>query len=1629
MGTPSKAQAKAPEATQAVKDSPLGKRSQSKGYPAHPLWDLQAQVGNRAVNRLLQAKLKVGQPHDHYEQEADQVADTVMRMSGPSGWSLRTGTAMGQPQGGVGRITPLVQRYLSAPTAQPLQRQEEEDTAQMLQRQEEEEDTAQTLQRQEEEEDTAQTLQRQEEEEDTAQTLQRQEEEEEEAQTLQRQGEEEEEAQTLQRQEEEEETAQMLQRQEEEEAQAKASSVQTPTVTPSLESGIQAVRGGGQPLSDSARSFFEPRFGADFSDVRVHTDAQATTTSRTLNAQAFTIGSDIFFDAGRYEPHTATGQRLLAHELTHTVQQHPGRAARFPVQRQPLGEAVQRRSRTAPRHRLASAPGGPGSTRPVTRTLLPIQDLGSGPSGQLMAPPMASPATPARLVPPATSPSPAPPVPQPPTVPALATAASAAPSPQATLRTDAAADGPTSATSAPGTAVAPAEGAAPVSIPPDGAVAEAATAGTDTAAAAPDTAAEPEAPAAAEQEATAKGTKGKPQTADAKKAAAKKAPASPQRDPNFRAVVKRAEGVTTSQRSHAPAATKSQEAQAASQPDPASEVASQAQANQVKAMEQAETPAFSAAAFKADLKQRIADLAPKKLGEADEFKKGKQLNSFKAEVTGKAKDASASSQAPLKEKTEAQPDPSGLESKSVTELPPADPGQKPAKIGAEKAIPKSKSASEVETPLMESSEDLDRQMAAADITETQLAKSNEPKFMATLEAKQTAQTAAIEAPKAYRQQEKKKLAQAKAGALATSDQKLEGMYGDRTQLLTQVESQQGTAKSKDEAARNQVISDINGIYEATKTAVETILNPLEDDVADKFETGANAAKQAFEDYVAPHMDKYKERYDGLWGAGRWLKDKLLGVPPDVTAFFGEGRRLYLEKMDGVLDDIADYVAQQLNEAKQKVTDGKQEVEDYVAGLDPSLQQVGEDAAADIQGQFDDLEDKVNSAGTALVDTLAKKYTEKVKELDDQIEEMKKANQPWFERAFAAIAEVIETINNLRKLLQKALARIVSVIGDIISDPIRFLGNLIKGLTQGFQNFVSNILTHLQTGLIGWLTGALGPTGITLPDNLFSLPGIFSLVMQVLGLTWDYMRGKAVQLFGEPVVAAMEKGAEIFQVLRTGGPEGLWQYVKDEFTNLKEMVIDQIKEMVITEVIKAGVKWILGLLSPAGALIKAAMAIYEIVTFFIDRAAQIGELINAVIDAVAAIAKGAIGGAAQLVENALAKALPVVIGFLASLLGISGLAKKVQAIIKRIRSRIDRAITKLLKKAKTLFKGTKEKQTKAEKTTSATEKATAKNANLKQEEKPTKMEWWKNKTSFTDKKGKPHTLFFAGQGKGARLKVKSNEMFGKEFITEVEKVFEEDALAKSYGLSKLAQCKKQQKSIDKIKLRLEDARQKKAMGIKFIENQLRDEMAGLAGSMFFLIDILPENQLEDEDFPVQAGKFVVLPYKGSERRAEIITVAKKRVHYNIESVNLLTHMLSSTFKQQWQAGKIREHLPRGAREQYLGATPGKASDTGKKVIKRYKDARPSQIRTVNGIVEVEWEPGKWHPLNDCDMSHEPLDAVDYWNEIRKITYPKSQIIRDWMLDPNNYVLEPAAENRSRGSRNKSKYLPPLILKPI
>ena len=121
--------------------------------------------------------------------------------------------------------------------------------------------------------------------------------------------------------EEEEQVQRQAEEEEDQSIQGKRDGGPTGEVSAKQTSEIESIKGGGEPLRPSSRNFFEQRFGHDFSSVRIHSDDRAAHSAKGIHALAYTTGQHIVFGAGHYSPETHAGQKLLAHELTHVIQQ------------------------------------------------------------------------------------------------------------------------------------------------------------------------------------------------------------------------------------------------------------------------------------------------------------------------------------------------------------------------------------------------------------------------------------------------------------------------------------------------------------------------------------------------------------------------------------------------------------------------------------------------------------------------------------------------------------------------------------------------------------------------------------------------------------------------------------------------------------------------------------------------------------------------------------------------------------------------------------------------------------------------------------------------------------------------------------------------------------------------------------------------------------------------------------------------------------------------------------------------------------------------------------------------------------------------------------------------------------
>ncbi|WP_457515903.1 phage tail protein [Streptomyces sp. TE33382] len=761
---------------------------------------------------------------------------------------------------------------------------------------------------------------------------------------------------------------------------------------------------------------------------------------------------------------------------------------------------------------------------------------------------------------------------------------------------------------------------------------------------------------------------------------------SPAQAPGFRAVKADVAAKRTRIAVHPPAAAESKASQDAAVAPPDDKEAQGKAANAEK-MNAAKPGEFDKKAFVDAVNKAIDAQAPKNLDQADKFSKSGKADKIKDEVDGKVTDGKESSAKDIDTATKAPPDTSAAKDKEVTPLTPDQPPANPGAPSASDAVPAKQPAAV--TDFSEGPAANDRAMTDAEITEEQLAKGNEPEFDEALSAKKTAETDSAKAPAKGLAAEDQQLAGAKQNAAASGAQAMTALTATRAAAGKQVDGGKGDTKSKDEKKRAEVTAKLQKVYDGTKKDVETTLSDLDKKVDTAFTSGEKAARDAFTADHKRRMKKYKDkRYSGIGAGVKWAKDKLMGMPKEANNLYQEARKLYVSQMQTVISAVADLIGTELGRAKARIAKGRTELKAEVDKLPADLKQFGEEAAKDFAGKFEDLEATVNEKSEQLVQDLANKYTAALNKIDEEIKKLQEANKGLIDKAMDAIVGVAKTINELKNLLFGILAKAGSAIMKILKDPIGFLGNLVKAVGAGLNLFITNIAEHLKTGVVSWLLGTAVKAGLELPAK-FDLKGIIQLIGSLLGLTWDNIRARVTRKgVPEEAMTAVETSVPVAKNLAREGPAGAVKEIQAEAGDLKATILEKLTSYLIPTVIIAGITWILSLLNPASAFIRAVKGIIDIVTFIVNQGAQIVDFVNAVLDAVIAIANGGAAGVPKLVEAALATSIPLLIGFLASLLGIGGLANKVKSVFHAVSRPVNRAIDKIVefiaKKGKALW---------------------------------------------------------------------------------------------------------------------------------------------------------------------------------------------------------------------------------------------------------------------------------------------------------------------------------------------------------
>jgi len=203
--------------------------------------------------------------------------------------------------------------------------------------------------------------------------------------------------------------------------------------------------------------------------------------------------------------------------------------------------------------------------------------------------------------------------------------------------------------------------------------------------------------------------------------------------------------------------------------------------------------------------------------------------------------------------------------------------------------------------------------------------------------------------------------------------------------------------------------------------------------------------------------------------------------------------------------------------------------------------------------------------------------------------------------------------------------------------------------------------------------------IRLPQK-FDLKGILFVGLQIAGLTWNMIRGRIVKSLGpkgETIMEKAEQGVSIIQRIREEGPIAVWHIIVEKATEIKEKVMEGVRDWAITKIIQKATTKLLSMLNPAGAIVQAIMLLYDVVMFFINNWDRIISFVTTVFDSVSNIAKGAIGEASKFIEMSLGKTIPLILSFFARWIGLDGIGKAIQKVIKGIQKPFAKILDKII----------------------------------------------------------------------------------------------------------------------------------------------------------------------------------------------------------------------------------------------------------------------------------------------------------------------------------------------------------------
>lgn len=284
--------------------------------------------------------------------------------------------------------------------------------------------------------------------------------------------------------------------------------------------------------------------------------------------------------------------------------------------------------------------------------------------------------------------------------------------------------------------------------------------------------------------------------------------------------------------------------------------------------------------------------------------------------------------------------------------------------------------------------------------------------------------------------------------------------------------------------------------------------------------------------------------------------------------------------------------------------------------------------------------------------------------------------------------ILEIMGIPPDMIANIIANAMSAFEDIKNDPVAFLMHLMDALKNGFIQFLTNIGTHLLSGLQNWLFGTLADAGVEIPSDL-SIRSLLGMAMDVLGITLDNILERLAIRIGpervEQIRSVLDTLTGIWTFVRDvieRGPIAIWEYIQGQISNLWNVIKEGIMGFIQEKVIQQAIGWLLSFLDVTGIMpvIRGVQTAFNAIVSFIEKIREILEIVNSFVAGIADIARGNIQSAANFLETALSDGIPVAISFLAKQLGLGDISEKIAEMIESTRAMINEGIDWLIDRA-------------------------------------------------------------------------------------------------------------------------------------------------------------------------------------------------------------------------------------------------------------------------------------------------------------------------------------------------------------